>query len=149
MTARETVESRIERYTDRNGPIPAHMPHLGNCWLWTGGKIQDGYGVMNIENKQTKVTRYLMNPPRDKVIMHLCDQPSCIRKSHLKVASQAENMADAAKKGRMWRKLTIDEVREIRKLRFEYSSYEVGKMFNVNPTSIWKIWNGVTFKYVP
>jgi hypothetical protein len=35
-----------------------------------------------------------------KVVMHLCDNPRCINPQHLKLGSQAENLADMRSKGR-------------------------------------------------
>jgi len=37
---------------------------------------------------------------KGKVLLHTCDNPRCIRVSHLVMGTQAENMADMASKGR-------------------------------------------------
>lgn len=29
---------------DKDGPIPAHKPELGQCWVWTASKNNAGYG---------------------------------------------------------------------------------------------------------
>ena len=38
--------------------------------------------------------------PADKVVMHECDNPSCVRPTHLRVGTHAENMHDKVVKGR-------------------------------------------------
>lgn len=36
-----------------------------------------------------------------EIVMHLCDNPRCFRYDHLRRATQADNVADAAQKGRL------------------------------------------------
>jgi hypothetical protein len=36
-------------------------------------------------------------------VMHLCDNPPCFRFDHLLLGTHADNMADAGRKGRMWK----------------------------------------------
>lgn len=47
MPPKYTPEKQIEVFWSRvnkDGNIPAHMPHLGKCWELTAGLV-DGYGV--------------------------------------------------------------------------------------------------------
>lgn len=39
-----TLEIRFWKKIDRNGPIPAHCPELGPCWIWTAYKDEHGRG---------------------------------------------------------------------------------------------------------
>jgi len=39
-------------------------------------------------------------PTGSQVVMHSCDNPPCVRPSHLVVAEQADNLADMKAKGR-------------------------------------------------
>ena len=57
------------------------------------------------------------------VIMHSCDTPVCVNPDHLSLGTNAENAADASRKGRRLpgslnhqAKLTEDQVREMRLL---------------------------------
>lgn len=86
------------------------------CWNWRGHK-NFGYGRLTINYKQYlahKVSAYLsgklhfrdlLKPTRGAngvVVMHKCDNRSCVNPEHLRVATQLENMRDAKKKGRKW-----------------------------------------------
>lgn len=75
------------------------------CWIWTGKQNQDGYGSLIVDGKYTRAHRamyFLHNPTHDKslVVMHLCDNPSCVNPSHLKLGTQRENMLDMHRKKR-------------------------------------------------
>lgn len=50
--------------------------------------------------KPIRLTRWLVQAPRGSVVRHTCDNPSCIRVSHLQYSSQADNLADAVRRGR-------------------------------------------------
>lgn len=50
--------------------------------------------------KPVRLTRWLTLAPPGSVVRHTCDHPACIRASHLTVSSQAENLADAVRRGR-------------------------------------------------
>lgn len=39
-----TAEDRFWAMVSKDGPVPAHRPELGPCWVWTGGKMNSGYG---------------------------------------------------------------------------------------------------------
>lgn len=46
---------RLDYRTDPDGPIPAHRPDLGPCWLWTGGLVR-GYAYVRVGNKQRQAS---------------------------------------------------------------------------------------------
>jgi hypothetical protein len=75
------------------------------CWLWTGGKDPNGYGVVRIEGKARSTHRLayeeIKGPvPKGLVIMHTCDVPYCVNPSHLVAGTYAENSRDMVEKGR-------------------------------------------------
>lgn len=97
------------------------------CIEWTAARNADGYGVMGIGDRRTRLAhhvswflKYGVWPER---LMHTCDNPGCVKLSHLKEGTQAENMADKVAKGRQLKgeqvasaKLTNQQVEHIREL---------------------------------
>lgn len=76
------------------------------CWIWGGVKDQNGYGRIAYRTQALKAHRVAFEmrygPISDgMVICHSCDNPSCVNPNHLFVGSQAENMQDASRKGRL------------------------------------------------
>lgn len=84
---------------------------FGNCcWNWTGGKDRKGYGRVHLSvdgsRKSAKSHRVAYEMfkgeiPRGMEILHACDNPSCVNPAHLSVGTRADNMQDAAAKGRI------------------------------------------------
>lgn len=83
---------------------------------------------------------------------HRCDNPSCVRATHLFEGTHAENMADMRAKGRSRRsdgesnvraKLTAEDVAKIReRLSSGASRREIGVEFGVSTSTIYDIYNG-------
>lgn len=128
MTREELFESRV----DRNGPIPAHRPRLGPCWIWRG-QTRGGYGRLRVSDKMVSAHVFAFerasgNPvPAGMLVCHHCDNRPCVRPSHLFLGTHQDNTLDAVAKGR-WpprgqgageahtnARLTWPQVREIRR----------------------------------
>ena len=115
-----------------NGPT---LSGLTRCWIWTGAIDRHGYGSLGRRvvgrNRWLKANRYAVEqvngvePPLG--IYHHCDNPPCVRPSHLFTGTQADNLKDMTVKGRRRHgvtrggqhprpqaKLTESQVREIR-----------------------------------
>lgn len=106
MARRKDITDRFWSKVDRNGPVPAHMPHLGPCWTWTAGRYRKGYGTFYHDGIQHGAHRssWLLNigpiPPETPHVLHRCDTPSCVRPDHLWVGTNADNNEDKIRKGR-------------------------------------------------
>jgi hypothetical protein len=92
-----------------------------DCWVWTGAKTSKGYGQLWHERRVEYVhrlsARLFLGLERDSdlYVLHKCDVPSCFNPDHLWLGTHAENIAGAARKGRMGKKLTLEDVLQIRR----------------------------------
>lgn len=80
----------------------------GDCWLWTGSRDKNGYGLMRVQGVTTRVNRiawqvYTGEDPKHQHVLHSCDTPACIRREHLRLGTHSDNMQDMVDKGRAYR----------------------------------------------
>lgn len=145
------------------GPVPLYAARLGPCWVWTGNTNQWGYGVFARMGRRSMSHRFswsLVNgpiPPR-MVICHRCDNPPCVRPSHLFLGTQADNVADKIAKGRQevgrgmakpQAKLTDGAVREIRRLaEAGIGTWSIARQFGVSPPTIYSVVTGRSWRHV-
>jgi hypothetical protein len=78
-----------------------------DCWLWTGRSLNSyGYGQWWVNGKlwiASRLAWVLTHGPiteRNQFVCHSCDNPQCVRPSHLYLASQTQNMRDMRVRGR-------------------------------------------------
>lgn len=124
----------------------------GQCWLWTKTRLPSGYGKIGVKRDGKhkvelahRVSLFLAtNQWPAGVVMHTCDNPSCVNPEHLRVGTQKENLVDMSNKGRSLRgeksasaRLTPTEVEEIRKSTKLNS--ELASLFGVSWTTIARI----------
>lgn len=109
MRGRVRTKSREDRFwekVDKDGPVPESRPDLGPCWVWTAARFQNNYGAFREWPKQRRahvVSFEMTNGPltQDKpFVLHHCDNPPCVRPSHLFAGTIADNMWDMRQKGR-------------------------------------------------
>ena len=75
------------------------------CHEFTGSKNEYGYGRIHQDKKLVFVHRAVYENkhgwiPKGMVVMHNCDNPSCINPEHLSLGYQSDNMKDMYNKGR-------------------------------------------------
>lgn len=76
-----------------------------DCWIWSGGKFADGYGGFCVGSKNERVHRIVYEIkngpiPKGMLVCHRCDNPICVKPSHLFLSNNAGNLADMARKDR-------------------------------------------------
>lgn len=124
------------------------------CWGWDGAKNIEGYGRFRFKGKLERahaVSLSLVLGYLPKYVMHLCDNPNCVRPSHLKEGTHGLNMRDAYSKNRRrdctpkgiaCRQATFTED-EIRDIRHRYMSGQtqafIGSVYNVQQAHISQI----------
>jgi len=95
-----SLEERFWSKVDKDGAIPAHAPHLGPCWQWTGAGSKsesDRYGRFSIAGVMLQAHRvaYEMEVgpvPTGLELDHLCRNTFCVRPSHLEPVTCRTNV---------------------------------------------------------
>jgi hypothetical protein len=117
------------------------------CWLWTGSTTR-GYGTFSLGGGPKYAHRIsyelaLGAVPDGMGVLHRCDTPLCVRPEHLFVGTRGDNARDAASKGRMRKKLSPEQTREIISLRKGGATLKgLATTYGVNRSSIVRIING-------
>lgn len=75
------------------------------CWIWTAYKNSKGYGRLSFKGKVVYAPRaaWILSKgpiPKDLVICHTCDNPSCVNPLHLFLGTILDNNRDRHKKNR-------------------------------------------------
>ena len=82
------------------------LKSTSGCWLWTGAQVPQGYGLIKrkdgVQLRAHRLAYVLLSGPTapGMFVCHRCDNPRCVRPSHLFLGSHLDNMADMVSKGR-------------------------------------------------
>jgi hypothetical protein len=105
-----TNEDRFHAKVSKDGPIPAHRPGLGACWIWTGGTGNSGYGAFFLHGKQIGAHRaayelfvdpipdglepdHLCHPSDGSCLKNTkCPHRLCVNPAHLELVTHRENV---------------------------------------------------------
>lgn len=83
--------------------------HTG-CWEWIASKNRDGYGRYGLDKKNYLAHRFSWiktygEIQDDFLVLHKCDNPSCVNPEHLFLGDCKANIRDMIEKGRAsWQK---------------------------------------------
>lgn len=131
------------------------------CQEYEGVIGKHGYGQVRLSGKSVYAHRlaWALNngaDPTGKVVMHTCDNRKCVNPEHLRLGTQAENVADMDQKDRRRTvayagegngnsKLTASQVAEIRSLMGVETQVSLAKRFGVSQAHVSKIQAGVAW----
>lgn len=127
-----------------------------SCWDWNSQKNHRGYAQIGFNSKKIPAHRaswmiHFGNIPKDKFVLHKCDNPPCTRPDHLFLGTTQDNLNDMVIKNRngACKKLTVEQVKEIKKLqKSKKSDLSISKLYNVNWATIRAIRINQTWKFV-
>lgn len=134
------------------------------CWNWTGQADSNGYGHMLITAEDgrrlgmKRVHRLMAlivfgeESVGDWNVLHRCDNPRCCNPSHLFLGTQADNMEDAARKGRIVvlrglanprAKISDEQAAEVRRRRIAGEEIRpLASEFGISETLVFNIATG-------
>ena len=145
------TENRIAEFWSR-----VDVRGSDKCWNYKRCKDTNGYGQFRINGDATgahRIAYYLTKGkiPKNKHVLHKCDNKACCNPDHLFCGTHFDNMIDAIVKGKagMMPKLYAGEVWLIRRLkniktkdigRYNSPAEFVAAMFKVSHTTIRNVW---------
>jgi hypothetical protein len=154
----ERFWAKVLRTDDANG-----------CWLWQGA-TRTGYGMIRDKTRSWSPFAHRLSYefahgpiPDGLVVCHRCDNPLCVRPTHLFLGTHADNFRDMVNKRRQSghlppryvgadhpiAKLSDEAVREIRRRYADGEpKHRIANSFNVSDTTISHIVKRLTWRHV-
>lgn len=159
---RKADEKRFRSKVDR--------PDEG-CWTWQGSLGTNGYALFWLDGKQERAARIALlldgrpvDPDRP-FALHDCDNPRCVRPTHLYWGTHQDNMRDRAVRGRTARgdrmpharvhgsahpraKVTEADVLAIRAAYRPGLGGELMRAYHLSQATLWAIVNRKSWRHV-
>lgn len=141
----------------------SHVDTSADCWIWRGTYRADGYGQFFVSGRRLRAHRVAFELskgpiPSDLCICHRCDNPACVRPSHLFLGTIHDNINDRHIKGRSTgprgannaaAKLSGSDVLQIRLLHAEgLNCVAISRLYPVGKTTVQKIIRRETWTHV-
>lgn len=88
------------------GRFTSKLRVSGGCWSWVGYRKRGGYGLIWIRGRNEYAPRIAWQIanrrqiPHGLQVRHDCDNPPCVRPSHLRLGTNQENVLDRVLRGR-------------------------------------------------
>lgn len=136
----------------------ANFDRTDGCWEWKGTIDGYGYGVLDHNYKRYRghvlALEFDGRPvPAGMMGCHHCDNPKCVRPSHLYPGTEQDNANDASSRNRLSKgsahhmsKLSEDDVRKMRALDLPYA--EIARRFGVSRITASRAVRGETWRHV-
>lgn len=142
-----TLEERFWNKVARSAPDA--------CWVWRGKRNRAGYGRITdggrlmLAHRVSWALAYGSYPDAKKMVCHSCDVPACVNPSHLFVGSGSDNQVDVMRKSRRPSRLTIADVREVRRLiAAGVADRDIAQRFAVSKPRVVKIRTGRQWRWL-
>jgi hypothetical protein len=105
LAIRKSLAGKVRPLVDVVVRFERKFEKTDGCWLWTGHLNRGGYGEIRIKGRAVSAHRFawqlVHGPiPIGMLVMHRCDNPTCVRPDHLALGTDADNMRDRDAKGR-------------------------------------------------
>ncbi|WP_332691684.1 HNH endonuclease signature motif containing protein [Devosia sp.] len=158
---RETgdIRGRLDFQPTKAEQLKRYEVAPSGCWLWQGTITNMGYGQLSIDGRKTLAHRAMCEHhgkpiPEGLDACHTCDTPRCVNPAHIFAGTRADNMRDAARKGRTLTgerapnsRLTEAQVREIRQA-YQYGSGvgDLAARMGITPRYLWAVANRRAWK---
>jgi hypothetical protein len=130
------------------------------CWIWTGGLYKKTYGIFAwskhkvVYAHRASYELFLGAIKEGFNVLHSCDNPPCVRPSHLFQGTQSDNIADCIAKNRNCKgedchkhTLTEEDVKII-KLNPNLSYQILSEILGVSYDAVYCVAKNVNWKHV-
>ena len=141
------------------------MDNQSDCHIYTGCKDKDGYGLPRVGAKHIRAHRISWflsygKIPQGSLVLHRCDNPSCVNPDHLFLGTAKDNSIDMKNKNRSSYgernngvKLTEQQVLEIIHKAKAFGKHcnlatRLSKIYNVDSHTIRNIISKRSWKYL-
>ena len=126
----------------------AKVDKSGDCWEWKNGCCRGEYGIFWFEGRAEGAHRVSWkleygSIPDGFCVLHHCDNPICVRPSHLWLGTHADNLGDMAEKDRSTHgeahpqcKLREAQVLAIRQIGGSITQRLLARLFGISPTQV-------------
>lgn len=155
MGVAKNIQERFWKYTE--------IKKSNDCWVWTGARHSAGYGLLQLKGKKTRRAHRISYAIHNNLnledmpifmVLHNCDNPSCVNPKHLRLGTHQDNTNDRKKRGRYKTgekhakvKLTLVQVKIIKDLpREKINVTRLAKKYGVTTGAIYGIWNGQSWR---
>jgi len=146
MSHKNTIGKIMERVACGKNPNPE------KCFEWLGAKNSNGYGSISVNRKIWGVHRFVWTSfngeiPEGLMVLHRCDNPPCVRLTHLFLGTSSDNVKDCLRKGRAKPvKLSYTKAHEIRLLwRNGKTQTRIAEIYGVSIATVCAIVNEKTW----
>lgn len=143
----EIMEKHQKRFLEKIDRGPG-------CWAWRAGKTSLGYGQFRVDGRNLYAHRvawahFRGELPEEAVVCHSCDNPACVNPDHLFLGTQADNLADMARKGRQGgARLDQEKADEIRRRHARGETQTaLAAEFGVSQATVWRVVEGRSWRH--